>query len=285
MKVLVTGVNGQLGYDVVKRLNLLQIDSIGVGRQDFDITDRAQTEAYITDCKPDVIVHCAAYTAVDKAEDEQEKCYAANVDGTRNIVEICKKIDAKMVYVSSDYVFDGEGTDEQKEDKPTAPVNYYGYSKEQGELVVKEALDKYFIIRSSWIFGKNGNNFVRTMLKLGKTKDEIDVVNDQIGAPTYTKDLAVLICDMLQTTNYGTYNAVNEGYCSWYDFALKIFQLARINIGVNPISTSEYPTRARRPLNSKLSKDMLDKNGFNRLPHWEDALKRYLEELNNQLGE
>jgi dTDP-4-dehydrorhamnose reductase/dTDP-4-dehydrorhamnose 3,5-epimerase len=281
IKVLVTGVNGQLGYDVVKRLNLLGIDCIGAGRQEFDITDRAGTEGYIINHKPDVVVHCAAYTAADQAEVEQEQCYKTNVIGTRNIAEACSKIDAKMVYISSDYVFDGEGTEEQKEDKPAAPLNYYGYTKAQGELVVKETLEKYFIIRTSWVFGKNGNNFVKKMLDLGKTKDEINVVNDQIGSPTYAKDLAVLICDMLQTTHYGTYNAANEGYCSRYDFALKIFELAGINIRVNPIPTSEYPDRARRPLNSRMSKEMLDKHGFNRLPHWEDALKRYLDELSN----
>lgn len=279
IKVLVTGVTGQLGYDVVKRLNQLQIESIGVGRADFDITDRAQTEAYIRDCKPDVVVHCAAYTAVDKAEDEKEKCYAANVYGTRNIAEACKNIDAKMIYISSDYVFDGEGSDAQKEVKPTAPVGYYGYSKEQGELFVKDILIKYFIIRTSWLFGKNGHNFVGMMLKLGQTKDEINVVNNQIGAPTYTSDLAVLICDMLQTTKYGTYHAANEGYCSWYEFATEIFKQAGLNIKVNSIPASEYLTKAKRPLNSRLSKEMLDKKGFNRLPCWEDALKRYLEEI------
>ncbi|ACV64797.1 dTDP-4-dehydrorhamnose reductase [Desulfofarcimen acetoxidans DSM 771] len=279
IKVLVTGVEGQLGYDVVKRLNLLGIENIGVDRTDFDITDKEQTEAYIFDCKPDVVIHCAAYTAVDKAEEEQGLCYAINVDGTRYISEACKKIDAKMLYISTDYVFDGEGTEAQKEDKPTAPANYYGYSKEQGELLVKELLEKYFIIRTSWVYGKNGNNFVKTMLKLGQTKDEISVVNDQVGVPTYTPDLAVSICDMLQTTKYGTYHVVNEGYCSWYEFVVEIFKQAGINIKVNSIPTSEYPTRAKRPLNSRLSKEKLDKNGFNRLPEWKDALKRYLDEL------
>ncbi|OPX84711.1 MAG: dTDP-4-dehydrorhamnose reductase [Pelotomaculum sp. PtaB.Bin104] len=279
IRVLVTGANGQLGYDVVKRLNMLGIESVGVDISDFDITDKEQTEAFILNLKPDVVVHCAAYTAVDKAEDEQEKCYTINVDGTRYIAEACKKIDAKMVYISTDYVFDGEGTDAHPEDKPTAPVDYYGYSKEQGELAVKELLEKYFIIRTSWVYGKNGNNFVKTMLKLGQTKDEISVVNDQIGAPTYTRDLAVLICNMIQTTKYGTYHGVNEGYCSWYEFAVEIFRLTGINIKVNSISTSEYPTRAKRPLNSRLSKGMLDKNEFERLPQWEDALVRYIREL------
>ena len=279
IKVLVTGVDGQLGYDVVKRLSKLGIDAIGVDKSDFDITDREQTQKYILKCKPDVIIHCAAYTAVDKAEDEKEKCYAINVEGTRNIAEACNKIDAKMVYISSDYVFDGKGIEPQSENKPTSPINYYGYSKEQGEKVVKDVLEKYFIIRTSWLYGKNGNNFVKTMLKLAQTRNEISVVNDQIGAPTYTKDLAVLVCDIIQSTNYGIYHCVNEGYCSWYEFALAIFKRAGIDIKVHPISTSEYSSKAKRPLNSRLSKDNLDKNGFRRLPAWEDALDRYLKEI------
>lgn len=280
IRVLVTGVKGQLGYDVVKRLTDLGIESIGVDIEDFDITNKEQTEAYILQTKPDVIVHCAAYTAVDKAEDDQEKCYAVNVDGTRYIAGACKKIDAKLVYICTDYVFDGQGTDPQSEDKPTNPVNYYGYSKEQGEVAVRELLDKHFIIRTSWVYGKNGNNFLKTMLRLAQTKDEINVVNDQIGAPTYTPDLAVLICDMLQTTKYGTYHGVNENYCSWYEFAVAIFKHARMVIKVNPIPTSKYQTRAKRPLNSRLSKTMLDSNGFQRLPQWEDALVRCFRELN-----
>ncbi len=279
IKVLVTGVNGQLGYDVVKRLNELGIENLGVDIDDFDITNKQQTEEFILNYKPDVVLHCAAYTAVDKAEDKKDKCYAINVDGTRNIAEACVKIDAKMVYISTDYVFDGEGKKPHLEDKDTNPVNYYGYSKEQGEEVVRELLDKYFIIRTSWVYGKNGNNFVKTMLKLAESREELNVINDQIGAPTYTPDLAVLICDMLQTTKYGTYHGVNEGYISWYDFAVEIFKRANIDMKVNPIPTSEYPTKAKRPLNSRLSKLKLDENGFNRLPKWEDALVRYFVEL------
>lgn len=279
IKVLVTGVKGQLGYDVVKRLNQLGIDHIGVDIDDFDITNKEQTIRYIFNYKPDVVVHCAAYTAVDKAEDDKEKCYAINVEGTRNIAEACKMTDAKMVYISTDYVFDGEGEEPQLESKPTGPINYYGYSKEQGEIAVKDILEKYFIIRTSWVYGKNGNNFVKTMLKLAQIKNEISVVNDQIGAPTYTKDLAILICDMIQTTKYGTYHGVNEGYCSWYEFAVAIFQKAGIKIKVNRIKTSEYPTKAKRPLNSRLSKENLDKNGLMRLPEWENALSRYLKEI------
>ena len=278
VKVMVTGVNGQLGYDVVKRLKTLGLEAIGIARDDVDITDKKQTQEFILKTKPDVVIHCAAYTAVDKAEDEKEKCYAINVEGTRNIAEACKNINAKMVYISSDYVFDGKGMELQLEDKPTNPVNYYGYTKKQGETVVRKLLDKHYIIRTSWVYGKNGNNFVKTMLKLVQSRDEINVVNDQIGVPTYTVDLAVLICDMIQTTKYGTYHGVNEGSCSWDEFALKIFEKVGIKIKVNPISTSEYPTRAKRPLNSKLSKRNLDKNGFDRLPIWEDALDRFLKE-------
>jgi len=279
IKVLVTGANGQLGYDVVKRLNTLGIEAIGVGRKDFDITNKKQTQEYILKIKPDVVVHCAAYTAVDRAEDDKEKCYAINVNGTIYIAEACKKIDAKMVYISTDYVFDGEGTEPHSEGKLTKPVNYYGYSKEQGEIAVKELLEKHFIIRTSWTYGKNGNNFVKTMLKLAQTRDEINVVNDQIGAPTYTPDLAVLICEILQTTKYGTYHGVNEGYCSWYNFTLAIFEKANVDIKVNPILTSEYPTKAKRPLNSRLSKAKLDENEFSRLAKWEDALDRFFVEL------
>ncbi len=279
IKVLVTGVKGQLGYDVVKRLDALGIEHVDVDIDDFDLTDKEQTEAFILNCKPDVVVHCAAYTAVDKAEDEKEKCYAVNVEGTKNIAGACKLADTKMVYISTDYVFDGLWTEPQPEDKTTKPVNYYGYSKEQGEKVVREILEKYFIIRTSWVYGKNGNNFVKTMLKLAESRDELNVINDQIGAPTYTPDLAALICDILQTTKYGTYHGVNEGCISWYNFAVAIFEKAGIEMKVNPIPTSEYPTRAKRPLNSRLSKSKLDQNGFNRLPKWEDALDRYLAAL------
>jgi dTDP-4-dehydrorhamnose reductase/dTDP-4-dehydrorhamnose 3,5-epimerase len=279
IKVLVTGVKGQLGYDVLKKLNELGIENLGVGRDDFDIINKKQTEEFIVNYRPDVVVHCAAYTDVDKAEEDKEKCYAVNVEGTRNIAEVCKGIDAKMVYISTDYVFDGEGQEPHLEDKDTDSVNYYGYSKEQGENAVRELIEKHFIIRTSWIYGKNGNNFVKTMVKLAQSRDELNVINDQIGAPTYTPDLAALICDMLKTIKYGTYHGVNEDYCSWYDFAIKIFKKAGIEMKVNPIPTSEYPTKAKRPLNSRLSKRNLDENGFNRLPKWEDALERYFIEI------
>ena len=280
IRVLVTGANGQLGHDLVNRLNKLGIENIGVDIDDFDIADSKETEKFIINYKPDVVLHCAAYTAVDKAEDDKENCYSINVKGTKNIAESCKKLDAKMVYISTDYIFDGKGEEAHLEYKLANPVNFYGYSKEQGENVVRDILEKHYIVRTSWLYGKNGNNFVKTMLKLAESKNELNVISDQIGAPTYSPDLAVLICDMIQTTKYGTYHGVNEGYCSWYDFAIDIFKKANIKIKVNPISSSEYPTKATRPLNSRLSKNELDKNGFKRLPKWDDALSRYFIELN-----
>jgi dTDP-4-dehydrorhamnose reductase/dTDP-4-dehydrorhamnose 3,5-epimerase len=282
IKVLVTGVNGQLGYDVVKRLNHLKIENLGVDRDDFDIIDKIAAENFILNYNPDIVVHFAEYTAVDKAEIDKEKCYDVNVEGTRNIAEICKKIDAKMIYISTDYVFDGLGNEPHIEDEVTKPINYYGYTKEQGEQAVSNILDKFFIIRTSWVYGKNGNNFVDTMLKLAETRDEISVVNDQVGAPTYTPDLAKLICDLFQTKSYGIYHGVNEGVISWYDFAVEIFNKANLNIKVNPITSSEYPTKAKRPLNSRLSKEKLEDIGFNRLPHWKDALEKYFNEVNEE---
>lgn len=281
IKVLVTGAAGQLGSDVVRRLDELGIEGIGADIDDFDITDPEQTAEYVYRINPDVVVHCAAYTAVDKAEDEKEACYRVNVEGTGNIARACQKTDAKMVYISSDYVFAGEGSGEQAEDQVVQPVNYYGLTKAQGEAVVRGLLEKNFIIRTSWIFGRNGNNFVKTMLRLGQSGNRLRVVNDQVGSPTYTHDLAILICDMIQTTEYGTYHGVNEGFCSWYDFAAAIFAEAGISAAVDPVPTSEYPARARRPLNSRLSKANLDRNSFNRLPPWRDALVRYLHELQN----
>jgi dTDP-4-dehydrorhamnose reductase len=230
------------------------------------------------------VVHCAAYTAVDRAEDDQDLCRAINVTGTRAIAEACRQIDAKMVYISTDYVFAGDGVEPQPEDKPIAPLNFYGLTKAEGEAAVREVLEQHFIIRTSWVYGKNGNNFVKTMLKLAQTRNELKVVCDQVGAPTYTPDLAALICDMLQTTRYGTYHGVNEGACSWQEFAAAIFAAAGLTVSVLPIPTADYPTRARRPLNSRLAKGSLDKNGFSHLPTWQDALDRYLNELRDENG-
>ncbi len=282
MKVLVTGVNGQLGYDVVKKLASNHIECIGVGRKEFDITNEKETMNFIVQYNPDVVVHCAAYTAVDKAEDERELCYNINVLGTRYISLACEKINAKMVYISTDYVFDGKGDLPFGTDYSPEPINYYGQTKYLGELEVQKLVNKYFIVRISWVFGINGNNFIKTMLKLGKDRDELTVVADQVGSPTYTYDLAELIVTMCQTEKYGTYHATNEGDCSWYEFACEIFKGANINVKVTPIKTEQYPTRAIRPANSRLSKDELDHAGFSRLPHWKDATKRYIDILTQE---
>lgn len=300
MKVLVTGVAGQLGHDVMNELAKRGYDGIGTdiadsysGVQDntavvgmpyvqLDITDAESVEKTIKEIKPDVVVHCAAWTAVDAAEDEEnrDKVFAVNVEGTKNIANACKEIDAKMVYTSTDYVFDGQGTEPWKPDcKEYAPLNIYGQSKLDGELAVSEILDKYFIVRIAWVFGTNGNNFIKTMLKVGKKFDTIRVVNDQIGTPTYTYDLARLLVDMIETDKYGYYHATNEGgYISWYDFACEIFRQAGYSTNVNPVTTEEYGiSKAKRPFNSRLDKTKLVENGFTPLPDWQDALKRYLE--------
>ena len=285
MKVLVTGYNGQLGYDVVKRLWELDIESKGVDVADFDLTNKEEVQTYIKQYNPDIVVHCAAYTAVDKAEDEKELCYAVNVLGTQYIAEVCKELEAKMVYISTDYVFNGEGEEPFEVDSPVGAKNQYGLTKYQGELEVQRYLTKYFIVRVSWVFGINGNNFIKTMLRLGKERDELNVIDDQVGSPTYTLDIAKLIADMIQTDKYGVYHASNEGYCSWYEFTKEIFRQAGYVIKVNPITTDQYPTKATRPLNSRMSKKSLDEAGFERLSKWEDALKRYLHAMGEQISE
>lgn len=257
---------------------------VGMSYVQLDITDAESVEKTIKEIKPDVVVHCAAWTAVDAAEDEENrnKVFAINVEGTENIARICKEIDAKMVYTSTDYVFDGQGTEPWKPDcKEYAPLNIYGQSKLDGELAVSEILDKYFIVRIAWVFGTNGNNFIKTMLKVGKKFDTIRVVNDQIGTPTYTYDLARLLVDMIETDKYGYYHATNEGgYISWYDFACEIFRQAGYSTNVNPVTTEEYGiSKAKRPFNSRLDKTKLVENGFTPLPDWQDALKRYLDEI------
>lgn len=276
MKILVTGAGGQLGYDVCKVLDARHIENKGVDLVDFDITDAEATRNYIVTYHPDAVIHCSAWTAVDKAEDELDAVRAVNTEGTRNIASACKEIGAKMLYLSTDYVFPGTGDSFYEPEDLTGPIGAYGATKLGGELAVKELLDQYFIVRISWVFGKNGNNFVKTMLRLAETKNEVNVVCDQIGSPTYTADLAPLLCDMIMTDKYGTYHATNEGICSWAEFAEEIFRLAGKRVKVNYIPTSEYPTRAVRPLNSRLSKDKLEQAGFARLPHWKDALTRYL---------
>lgn len=305
MKVFVTGVAGQLGHDVMNELAKRGYEGVGSdiapaysGVQDgsavttmpyvsMDITDGEAVEKTLLEIHPDVIVHCAAWTAVDAAEDEdkQAKVKAINVDGTQNIANAAKKIDAKMVYISTDYVFDGQGTIPWEPDcKAYAPVNVYGQTKLGGELAVSGTLEKYFIVRIAWVFGLNGKNFIKTMLNVGKTHPEVRVVNDQIGTPTYTLDLARLLVDMMETDKYGYYHATNEGgYISWYDFTVEIYRQAGMDTKVTPVTTAEYGlSKAARPYNSRLDKSKLTANGFQPLPTWQDAVGRYLNALKEQ---
>ena len=293
MKVLVTGVKGQLGYDVVNELEKQNIEAVGVDIKEMDITDSASVNKVIKEVNPDAVIHCAAWTAVDAAEDEdkKEKVKLVNVDGTQNIANVCKELDIKMMYISTDYVFNGEGTEPWQPDcKDYAPQNVYGQTKLDGELAVANTLNKYFIVRIAWVFGKNGNNFIKTMLKVGKNHDQLKVVSDQIGTPTYTFDLAKLLVSMIVTDKYGYYHATNEGgYISWWDFTKEIFKQAtemgydrysEKNITVTPVTTAEYGvSKAKRPFNSRLDKSKLVENGFTPLPTWQDAVSRYLKEL------
>ena len=279
MKVLVTGVGGQLGFDVCRELDRRGIEYVGADIEDFDITDFDASSDFIKKCSPDVVIHCSAWTAVDKAEEQPEKAFQVNVDGTRNIALICRETDAKMIYISTDYVFAGDGEGFYAPEEPVGPLGVYGATKLCGELAVKAFLEKYFIVRTSWVFGENGSNFVKTMIKLSETHGEINVVSDQIGSPTYTVDLAKLLCDMAGTDKYGVYHATNEGICSWAEFAEEIFKIIGRNIKVNRILTDEYRAKANRPRNSRLNKDKLEKMGFARLPDWHDALCRYLADL------
>lgn len=279
MKILVTGVKGQLGYDICKALSFRGIKNKGVDIEDFDITDAKAVMDYITLYAPDAVIHCSAWTAVDRAEENQELVRKVNTDGPRNIASACKAIGAKMMYFSTDYIFLGTGENFHEPGDPAGPRSVYGATKLAGEFAVSETLDKYFILRLSWVFGKNGNNFIKTMLKLAETRDEVRVVCDQVGSPTYTADVAPLVCDMIITDKYGIYHVTNEGVCSWADFAEEIFRQADKKVKVNQIRTVEYPAKAVRPLNSRMSKDKLVESGFNRLPHWKDALSRYLQEI------
>ena len=279
MKVFVTGVKGQLGYDVVNELEKRGLEAIGVDIQEMDITDADSVNQVIGAAAPDAVIHCAAYTAVDAAEDNVEICRKVNADGTQNIANMCRKLDIPMIYISTDYVFDGQGERPWLPEDERAPLNVYGQTKYEGDLAVQNTLDKYFIVRIAWVFGVNGKNFIKTMLNLGKTRDHLTVMNDQFGSPTYTYDLARLLVDMIQTDKYGIYHATNEGICTWYEFACEIFRQAGITVDVTPVSADQYPAKAKRPSNSRMSKDKLEENGFERLPSWQDALGRYLKEI------
>jgi dTDP-4-dehydrorhamnose reductase len=293
MKILVTGGAGQLGSDVMAELERRRNEALGIDISELDITDADAVLSYLTTYKPQCVIHCAAYTAVDKAEDESELCFKVNAEGTENLARSCKEINAEMIYISTDYVFDGKGDKPYETDAVKAPVSAYGKSKLAGEEAVKEHIDKFYIVRISWVFGKNGNNFVKTMLKLAASGDGppasqtnrpldppasvINVVCDQIGSPTYTPDLAILLCDMAMSGKYGEYHATNEGFCSWAEFATEIMKHSGSTCKINPIPTEQYPTKATRPKNSRLSKISLDDAGFNRLPTWQDALQRYMD--------
>lgn len=283
MRVLVTGAKGQLGNDLLCELSKRNIESVGIDIEDLDITDAAATKKLIEDInnktKLDAIIHCAAYTAVDAAEDNEALVTKINAEGTKNIAEVAKTLDVAMMYISTDYVFDGEGKRPWEPDDKRAPLNVYGMAKYKGELYVEELVKKYFIVRISWVFGLHGNNFIKTMLRLGKERGAVSVVNDQIGSPTYTPDLSRLLADMIVTDKYGRYHATNEGLCSWYDFAVEIFKQANLDVAVTPVSSDAFPVKAKRPHNSRMDKSKLTENGFKLLPTWQDALGRYLLEL------
>ena len=274
--ILVTGSTGQLGSDVVKELLKRGYSTLSPNRSEFNLCSEDSIRNYILNSNCEAIVHCAAYTQVDKAEDEKDLCIKINTTATKHIVKCAKILDIPMIYISTDYVFDGTKDGEYTENDETNPINIYGESKLAGEKYVQEILDKYYIVRTSWVFNINGKNFIETMLRLSKANNQLSIVNDQIGSPTYTKDLSRLLVDMLETSKYGLYHATNEGYCSWYEFANTIFKLANINIDIKAINSNEYASRAKRPMNIKLSKDKFIEYGFKPLPHWEDALKDYL---------
>lgn len=281
MRILVTGVKGQLGHDVMNELAKRGHTGIGVDVEEMDITDAKKVDEVIRASEVEAVIHCAAYTAVDAAEDQVELCRKINAEGTENIAKVCKELDIKMMYISTDYVFDGQGTRPWEPDDERHPLNVYGQTKYEGELAVEELVKKFFIVRIAWVFGVNGKNFIKTMLRIGKERGAATVVDDQIGSPTYTYDLARLLVDMIQTEKYGRYHATNEGLCSWYEFACEIFRQAGMDeVKVTPVPTSGYPaSKAKRPMNSRISKEKLTENGFERLPDWKDAVGRYLKEI------
>ncbi len=281
MKVLVTGAKGQLGTDLMNELAKRGIEGVGVDIDEMDITDAEACKKVISGANVDAVIHCAAYTAVDAAEDNEELCRRINAEGTRNVAAACREAGVKMMYISTDYVFNGQGTRPWEPDDHREPLNVYGQTKYEGELAVEELLDgRYFIVRIAWVFGVAGKNFIKTMLRLGKDHKNLTVVADQVGSPTYTYDLSRLLVDMIQTERYGRYHATNEGLCSWYEFACEIFCQAGMNdVNVAPVTSAEYPAKATRPFNSRMSKDKLSENGFERLPSWQDALARFLKEV------
>ena len=281
MRVFVTGVKGQLGYDVMNELAKQGLEGIGVDIDEMDITDADQVNKVIKEAAPDAVIHCAAYTAVDAAEDNEEICRKVNAQGTENIAKVCEELDIKMMYISTDYVFNGQGERPWEPDDEREPLNVYGQTKYEGELAIEEHVKKFFTVRIAWVFGVNGKNFIKTMLNVGKTHDTVRVVSDQIGTPTYTYDLARLLVDMIDTDKYGYYHATNEGgYISWYDFTCEIFKQAGYTTNVVPVTTEEYGlSKAARPFNSRLDKSKLLEAGFTPLPTWQDALSRYLKEI------
>lgn len=287
MKILVTGANGQLGYDVCRRLAALgyaaERDYRGIDIADLDITNERAVHEYVQAYRPDAVIHCAAYTAVDRAEGERDACMRVNAYGTKYLAEAAAEIGARFLYISTDYVFDGKKEGAYLPEDDVCPVSVYGESKELGEQFVRAACARHFIVRISWVFGVHGNNFIKTMLRLCETRDTLNVVCDQVGSPTYTLDLAVLLCDMIGTERYGTYHATNTGTCSWYEFACEIFRRAGKHVKVVPVTTQEYlcmvPQQAHRPKNSVMAQDKLTKNGFALLPDWKDALGRFLAEI------
>lgn len=277
MKVLVTGINGQLGHDVMRELEKRGHEAVGVDIEEMDITDAACVRRVMTRTVPEAVIHCSAYTAVDRAEEEVELCRRVNAEGTKNVAEVCEELDCKLLYLSTDYIFSGEGERPWEPGDEPDPLNVYGLTKYEGEQEIKSRINKFFIVRISWVFGVNGNNFIKTMLRLGRENGAVRVVDDQIGSPTYTYDLAVLLVDMIETEKYGEYHATNEGVCSWYEFAKEIFAAAGMSeVEVTPVSSEEFPVKAKRPKNSRMSKEELVKNGFNKLPSWQDAVKRYV---------
>lgn len=283
MRVLVTGATGQLGCEVCKVLKQTRVEHRGVSSKDFDLTDKNAVSAFVEAYKPDAVIHCAAYTKVDLAEDERELCMQINTQGSEYLAAACHRIGVKLLLISSDYVFPGDGDAFYEVESPVCPLNVYGYSKAAAEQAVHTVLPEHFIVRISWLFGKNDGNFIKTMLRLGQSHSEVRVVDDQIGSPTYAADLAPLLCQMISTEKYGTYHATNEGVCSWAELAEAVFRMSGMPTRVTRIASSEFPAKAKRPQNSRLSKRSLDSAGFKRLPYWQDAVARYLKEIQSEV--